>query len=299
MGFMPSSTDYTYADFERIDLYPTTYQEFLDAPCKIINLDRNVDRFNTSLERIHAAGFTNVSRFSAVNAKDTDALRRGWEMVGFPNIAYRYDMSIMTQLGVQGCFLSHFAIWKEIIDNKIPYMMVFEDDVLFHSKWHELCPQYFEHTPKDYEIIYLGNRNDNEKTACIHKNVPVYCTHAMLLTYNGVKKLWDMLLNLSIGVYPIDDMIRGAMIGMKNTHPMSIYTWNVADFFPCDLHKMSFEWTRRNNGLVFQDEIFGTDVNIELVGAIAATTGHEDGAVEPTEGGAGHEGVAATGATDA
>jgi GR25 family glycosyltransferase involved in LPS biosynthesis len=201
-----------------------------------------------------------VSRFSAVNAKDTDALRRGWEMVGFPNIGYKFDMAIMTQLGVQGILLSHFAIWKEMIDNKIPYMMVFEDDVLFHSKWHELCRLYFEHTPTDYDIVYIGNRNDHEKKAHIEKNVPVHCTHAMLLTYNGVKKLWDMLLNLSIGVYGIDGMIYGATLGMKKSHPFTTYTWNVADFFPCDLRKMNVEWTHRNNGLVFQDEYFGTDL---------------------------------------
>jgi len=280
---MPSQTDYTYSDFERIDvIYPSTYEEFLNVPCKIINLDRNVERLNTSMERIREAGFTNVSRFPAVNAKDTDALRRGWEMVGFPNLAYKYDMTIITQLGVQGCFLSHFSIWKEMIDNKIPYMIVFEDDVLFHSRWHELCPQYFENTPKDYEILYIGNRNDYEKMACIQKNVPVYCTHAMLLTYNGVKKLWDMLLNLSIGVYAIDDMIRGAMMGMKNSHQMTVYIWNVADFFPCDLQKMGYEWTRRNNGLVFQDEAFGTDVNMELA-IVSTATDHEDGAAEATE----------------
>jgi hypothetical protein len=82
----------------------------------------------------------------------------------------------------------------------------------------------------------------------------------MLLTYNGVKKLWDMLLNLSIGVYGIDGMIYGATLGMKKSHPFTTYTWNVADFFPCDLRKMNVEWTHRNNGLVFQDEYFGTDL---------------------------------------
>jgi len=258
---MATDTDYTYSNFERIDIYPTTYREFLDAPCKIINLDRNVDRLNTSMERVREAGFTNVSRFSAVNGKDSVALWKGFEKVGFPKLGYRYDMSIITELGVQGCFLSHLAIWKDMIDNKIPYMMVFEDDVLFHSEWHKLAPAYFEHTPRDYDIIYIGNRNDFEKNSMIQKNVPVYCTHAMLLSYNGVKKLWDILLNLSFGIYPVDTMIRDAIIAMKPSHPLATYTWNVADFFPCNSKTMGKESTRRNNGMVFQDEQFGTDVN--------------------------------------
>lgn len=260
-AFIPLPTDYTYNDFERIDVYPNTYQDLLDAPCYIINLDRNSDRLKTSSERITAAGFTNVKRFTAVNAKDGHALFKGWEMLQFPKLAYKYDMSIITEIGVQGCLLSHFAIWKEMIDNKIPYMIVFEDDIIFHPEWNILAPQYFEKTPKDYDMLYIGNRNDNLKHCCIQKNVPAYCTHALLMTYNGVKKLWDILLNLSIGMYPIDDMIRGIMIRQHPEYPLVNYVWNAADFFPCDLRKMKNDFTKRNNGLVFQDEVFGSEVN--------------------------------------
>lgn len=264
-SYQPLTTDYTYADFERIDVYPMSYQAFLDAPCRLINLDRNVHRLKKSMARIQAAGFTNVRRFKAIDARDKTELRKGWETVGFPKLAYKYDMSILTEIGVQGCALSHFAIWKDIIDNKTPYMVVFEDDILFHSHWHTHAPHYLERTPTDYDMVYIGNRNDTEKPAHIQKNRPVYCTHAYMITYNGAKKLWDMLLNLSIGIYAIDDMICGAMIGMKASHPFTNYVWNVAPFFPSNTKKMSIEWTKRNNGLVLQDENFGTDVNTTIL----------------------------------
>jgi hypothetical protein len=79
-----------------------------------------------------------------------------------------------------------------------------------------------------------------------------------------------MILKLSIGIYAIDDMIRGAMLGMKASYPFTNYVWNVATFFPeaseAKKTKNSIEWTRRNNGLVFQDETFGSDVNTQFLG---------------------------------
>jgi GR25 family glycosyltransferase involved in LPS biosynthesis len=259
-----SSTDYTYNNFEEINEYPKTFQELLDAPCRVINLDHNTTRWNASEERIREAGFTNITRVSAVNAKNDEELYNGWKSLGFPKFAYKYDIGFLTNIGIQGCFLSHFKIWKEIIDNKIPYMVVFEDDVLFHPNWTVLAPAYFEKTPQNYDMVYMGNRNDNVITAHIETNVPVYCLHAILVTYNGVKKLWDILLNLSIGVYAIDNMIRHAIMCCPK-NKLTTYVWNVASFFPCPEKNMLYDWTRRNNGLVFQDDSFGTDVDKRLI----------------------------------
>jgi hypothetical protein len=265
MEFTPSKSDYIYNEFEKLNEYPKTFQELLDAPCRVINLDHNTTRWETSKERIREAGFTNIQRFSAVNAKNDEELYNGWKSLGFPKFAYKYDIGFLTNIGIQGCFLSHFKIWKEIIDNKIPYMVVFEDDVLFHPHWNILAPTYFEKTPVGYDILYMGNRNNNDAEFHIEVNIPVYCLHAVVLTYNGVKKMWDMLLNLSVGVYAIDDMIKGIVHKNRiyNTNDSFIaIIWNVAKFFPCDeIKNMTYYWKIRNNGLVFQDEVFGTDVD--------------------------------------
>ncbi len=265
MEFLPLDSDYIYNDFEKVNEYPKTFEDLLNAPCKVINLDHNTARWKISEERIKEAGFQNIERFSAINAKNEEELVKGWDIVGYPDIAYKYAISFITNIGIQGCFLSHFKIWKEIIDKKIPYIVVFEDDVLFHPEWKTLGPAYFEKTPTDYDILYMGNRNDNVITGHIEINAPVYCLHAMVLTYNGVKKLWDMLLRLSIGVYAVDDMIHG-MISHKNRrsnkeYPFTAIVWNVSKFFPCSETDMTHNWKIRNNGLVFQDEIFGTDVD--------------------------------------
>lgn len=36
--------------------------------------------------------------------------------------------------GEKGCFLSHFALWKKCVDEKLEYVAIFEDDVLLSSE---------------------------------------------------------------------------------------------------------------------------------------------------------------------
>ncbi len=37
-------------------------------------------------------------------------------------------------LGELGCFMSHYLLWKQIIDADLPYMLIFEDDVIVSPK---------------------------------------------------------------------------------------------------------------------------------------------------------------------
>jgi GR25 family glycosyltransferase involved in LPS biosynthesis len=259
--------EYYYQPFEEINVFPKTFKDLLEAPCRVINLDRNPERWEIGEKKIKDAGFTNYKRVSAVDAKDTKQLEKGWSILGNPKFA-DWDKEFKEFPGKQGCFLSHFKIWKEIIDNKIPYMVILEDDVMFHPKWKDLAPEYFQNTPKNFDVLYLGAQFEfNSK---FHIDIgPVFCTHAMVVTYNGAKKLWEMLLNRKLGVYTIDCMIIDSMkhrlMTMNNenslfkSNPFTWYVWN-GNFYPTEIKNMPKDWTKRNSGLVFQDESFGSEV---------------------------------------
>jgi hypothetical protein len=257
---------YTYTPFSQIQVYPEKFEDLLRAPCRVINLDRNPERWDIGEKRIREAGFTNVERVSAVDAKDKTQLEKAWGELGNPRFA-DWDKEFVSYPGKQGCFLSHFNIWKEVLEKRIPYMVVLEDDVLFHPQWKEVAPEYFKNTPKNYDVLYLGAQI--EFTSKFHIDMgPVFCTHAMVITYNGVKKLWEMLLKHQIGVYTIDCMIID-MMKYKLNHPESQkanpfqwYVWNGQKFYPTDLQNMPKGWTKRNGGLVFQDESFGSEVRV-------------------------------------
>lgn len=231
--------------------HPKTFDEFLKAPCFVINLDDQPDRWISSEQRLSTEGFTNIERFKGVHGA-TNAAEK-WKLVGSP----RFDDkdSFSTTAHKQGVFLSHVLLWKHIIDNKIPYATIFEDDLLFHKDWNFLAPQYFENTPQDYGMLFLGHHSYWDRDGHIMQ-VPVYCLNAYAVTYHGAKFLYDLLLHNPSGVYTIDCMIWDKMCDFITTGDESKfctwYIWNALAFAYRDPRKHP-EFAFKDNGLVFQD----------------------------------------------
>jgi len=228
-----------------------TYNDLLNSPCKVINLAKNPERWKTSETRIRQAGFTKVERFNAIYK---DKLEENWKLLNTPVIASEKDKCFVEFTGKQGCFLSHMFIWKDIIEKKIPYTTIFEDDILFHQQWTSLAPEYFKNTPNNYDILYLGAQFEMASDFHID-NVPVYCLHAYVMTYEGAKKLYNMVLNNSEGVYTIDCML----LDFMKKAQFNWCVWNGYKFYPPTI-QMNKYWAVRNHGLVYQDDSFDTDI---------------------------------------
>jgi GR25 family glycosyltransferase involved in LPS biosynthesis len=258
--------DYKYElSNDNIQEYPQTWDDVLNSKCYVINLERNPERWNTAKIKIKDAGFTNFTRFTAVDGKDANELKDNWELFRNPKFA-DWDKEFIQYPGKQGCFLSHFKIWKEMLENKTQYAVILEDDVIFHHDWNQIAPVYFNNTPKDFDILYFGSQFEFNSKYHVDKG-PVFCTHAMMVSLNGAKKMYEMFLNKAGGVYTIDCMIIDMMkykLHFKDKngkeYPFKWYVWNARDFFPSNLVHMPKGWTKRNCGLVFQDESYGSEV---------------------------------------
>ena len=238
-----------------------SWADILNGTCKVINLNRNPERWDAVQNTLRGAGFTNIERVAAVDAKNSNELQEAWALFGNPKFS-DWDQEFVSYPGKQGCFLSHMKIWKQILDEKLPWVTVFEDDVIFHQKWSELAPQYFEITPKHFDVLYLGAQF--EFPSKFHVDCgPVFCTHAMIVTYEGAKKLYDMCLECTKGVYTIDCMIIDKMkyqlFSGDKSNPLHWFVWN-GQMYPTEQIHMPKGWTKRNSGLVFQDEAFGSEV---------------------------------------
>lgn len=234
-------------------------QDIYKAPCFVVNMDQCMERLDVVIPRIRDAGFTNVMRFKAVDAT-TDDLVKAWAAHGSPKFNPT-DTEFVEFKGKQGCMLSHLHLWKKIIDEKIPLAVIFEDDVLFHKQWNEIAPIYYDSTPKNWDILYMGSQIDYYIDGYILMT-PVFCTHAYVLTYEGAKKLYDLLVQDPNGVWTIDCMLiehmKDFMFRDKEAK-FTWYAWNGTKF----IDKAAFadpQWTKRNTGLVFQDSTLGTYV---------------------------------------
>lgn len=245
------------------------HNSLLSLPVFVINMDRCVDRLQATMKNIKDAGFMNINRFRAVDATNPDELATAWKVHGDP----QFDparIEFVKYKGEQGCMLSHLNAWKHIIDNKIPMAVVFEDDVYFHKDWEKLSKLYWGSTPPPpmWDILFMGNQMEIKAPGEILR-VPVYCSHAYVLTLNGAQRLYNHVLSKSAfpnGICAIDCLLIETMwkLCMQQTPitesaPFNWLVWN-GTMFRDERATIDPEWTKRNTGIVFQDHTFGTDV---------------------------------------
>lgn len=240
--------------------HPQSWQDVLDGPAYIINMADCKDRLKNTKKAVHEAGFSFVTRWNAVDARNHAELVTAWERHGNPTFDPS-DTEFVEYKGKQGCFLSHVDVWKYIVKNNIAFATIFEDDISFHVMWKSLAPKYFEATPKDYDLLYLGSQIDFMVKSHILRT-PVFCTHAYVITFEGAQACLNALLNAPAGVRTIDcmliDMMKAAVF-QQQPCPFRWYVWN-GTLFPDPQATADPGWAKRNSGLVFQDAKYGSYV---------------------------------------
>jgi GR25 family glycosyltransferase involved in LPS biosynthesis len=238
-----------------------TIEELYKTPCFVVSIDRCIERFQFAYKNISEAGFQNISRFKGVDAT-VDNLDEAWAVHGSPKLNEKDTEFVYEWKGKQGCMLSHLHLWKQIIEKKIERVVVFEDDVRFHSEWSHYAPEFIKNTPDNYHILYLGSQIELHTQHPI-AIVPVYCTHAYVITYEGAKHLYNLIMTSPSGVYTIDIMFYDLMwkaMYQSNYSPFIWYVWN-GTIIPDKKYKtLDPSKQKRNHGLVFQDDIFESEV---------------------------------------
>lgn len=241
---------------------PHSWREVLQAPAFVINLDTRPDRLITSTTELRHVGFSDVRRFSAVNAAEPGVLDRAWARLGAPQFDPR-DTWFRENIGAQGCFLSHIGVWQEIIDQRLSFACVFEDDIFFHRHWTDLAPTYFDFTPADYDVLFMGSRIVEMGSGLVQR-VPVYCTHAYLISLEGAMRMRSIMLNDAFGVGTIDVKIVRHQFHEYDGEgpcPFNWYVWNGITF-PEQRALYHPTWKLGNSGLVFQDHNVASDITV-------------------------------------
>jgi GR25 family glycosyltransferase involved in LPS biosynthesis len=101
----------------------------VELPVAVINLPHRTDRWDAVSSRMANVGLDNLIRVPAFEGVRL-ALEPLAPLLGQPADAIESPPTshlALTRPGV-GCFLSHLAVWRWIIDNAIPRMLIFEDD---------------------------------------------------------------------------------------------------------------------------------------------------------------------------
>ncbi|XP_041666789.1 procollagen galactosyltransferase 2 [Cheilinus undulatus] len=164
----------------------------------LINLRRRQDRRDRMLYSLNELEID----VKVVDAVDGNALNSSdIKILGVDLLPGYYDPFSGRTLtkGEVGCFLSHYFIWKEMVDMQMDKALVFEDDVRFQANFKRRVLRLMEEVEQvelDWDIIYLGRKQVNpgkEEPVENVRNLVVadysYWTLSYAISLQGAQKL--------------------------------------------------------------------------------------------------------------
>ncbi|TTY05123.1 putative inactive glycosyltransferase 25 family member 3 [Bagarius yarrelli] len=164
----------------------------------LINLRRRPDRRERMLWSLYELEIDT----KVVDAVDGGALNSSdIKILGVDLLPGYYDPFSGRTLtkGEVGCFLSHYYIWKEMVDMQLDKVLIFEDDVRFQGDFKRRLMRMMEEVERaelDWDIIYLGRKQVNPEEEEPVENVQnlvvagySYWTLSYAISLQGAQKL--------------------------------------------------------------------------------------------------------------
>ena len=234
-------------------MLPGSFEEVLKGPCYVLNLDRCVKRWEVTSERLTAAGFTPERRSAVDGMKITNRVQKWLDFGVHADFNYAFDSD-----GQCCCGLTHASAWEHIVQNNIPFACIFEDDILFHKDWNSLAPKFYEQTDKNTDVVFFGSQGAGPRDKPMITRYPVFCIHAYVITLEGAKKLLHAL-RTSPRLYAIDCFT----IDLMHKGPACPFTWQCWNATMYDDLARHNSLEVRNDGLVFQDDYFPSEIHAQ------------------------------------
>jgi GR25 family glycosyltransferase involved in LPS biosynthesis len=173
---------------------PSSWSEVCSSKAVMMGLKRYAFRREYSAAKLGMVGIKNIEFVDSFDGYNDD-IDKALENLGI-------KMNPELGPGHKACSYTHLLEWKRMIDENVPYRMFFEDDVIAHLDLpNGLGQKFWDATPKDFDVLYLGSMLPNNPTVIgktlddpnnIIIDLPVFCLHAYILTLEGAKKLWAL-----------------------------------------------------------------------------------------------------------
>jgi GR25 family glycosyltransferase involved in LPS biosynthesis len=169
---------------------PEAWSEVCKGTAVVMGLKRYAFRREFCAARLAQLGFTNIQIVDSFDGFQDDVDKALAELgVGFnPELGK----------GHKGCSYTMMREWKRFLDSGDEYRLFFEDDAMGHLDLpHGLGQQFWEATPKNFDIVYMGNMMGSQDVQLKDPNalvvqVPTYCLHAYILSRKGAQRMWDL-----------------------------------------------------------------------------------------------------------
>ena len=188
---------------ENVNQFENVNQIENNSFIKIINLKRRLDRKQTIIEKLRKLNLEQ-NKYEFINAID------GIKLNNTPEIFNLFkDNDFNYRKGVIGCALSHYNLWKKLINDQYnDYYLILEDDCSFNPLFIEkvnlfkkngdflkkdvifLGYHMFEEKRQQFYNIYNKNSTDFQISP-LNKNLYIGGTFTYSINKNGATKLID------------------------------------------------------------------------------------------------------------
>ncbi|CAG8611654.1 12063_t:CDS:1, partial [Racocetra fulgida] len=150
-------------------------------------------------------------------------------------------------LSQKACYLSHYLIYKEIIDKGYNSALILEDDVDFELNITAIMTDIHHDLPPSWETLYIGSCFESMgeqvgKSSSVHrlyKSVAPMCMHAYAVSYSGAQKLIELLdpvVPRGTVDYSLSVVIGEGKVSSYSVHPQPIVQRKSVDN-PSDIPK--------------------------------------------------------------
>jgi GR25 family glycosyltransferase involved in LPS biosynthesis len=119
-------------------------------------MKRSTDRKNKLEQKFKDANITNYTFIEAVDGQNNDLSSYNFKVIS--EWIEPFSSRIMTK-GEIGCSLSHYNIWKKMIDQNLDNILILEDDVEFTDEVNNIS-EYFKFLPEDWDMVYFGGNHN-------------------------------------------------------------------------------------------------------------------------------------------
>ncbi|WDE99161.1 glycosyltransferase family 25 protein [Lentisphaera profundi] len=193
----------------------------------VLSMEKEIERRASLVCSLKDLG-VDYELFDAVDGKQIGEDHPEYHLV---NDSSRPDLyKRILNAGEKGCFISHYRLWKKLIDSDDEWMCVLESDAQPMSSFKQVLKslsesgQNTEYVMLNYSKCWPSHFGRHELVDNYNlvrfANKRTYFTSAYLLRRSGAQKLLDLVKEYKVCM-PVDDFITGGRL------PKTLNTWAV------------------------------------------------------------------------
>jgi GR25 family glycosyltransferase involved in LPS biosynthesis len=181
---------------------PSSWSEVCSGKAIVMGLKRYAFRREYTAAKLAQLGFTNVEIVDAFDGFQDD-VEGALKTLG---IQFHPEL----RKGHKGNCFTMIREWKRFLDSGDEFRLFFEDDAIGHLELNKgLGQTFWDATPKDFDILYMGNMMNPGDPALAEKKalvvqVPTYCLHAYILSRKGAQRMLDLAKEMNARGEPLN-----------------------------------------------------------------------------------------------